>query len=315
MTSENGKEGTAETLRGVLVIVIVGALLGVGFNALGLASHPPRGLSWITKVEKMPSLEELQPTPEPAPPAGEDSAKASAGGPAADVVRPAAPAAGSGSLLVLAVVVPPQVRVALTAAADSAHGGRAKATATATTKTTAAKKAVAKKAATKKPAPALTKTAVKPSTPASAPAKAVSAPAAASRAPAQGVAKVDLPVVPDLNQPIEVKLPNVKKFFDAGAAIVVDAREAPEYADGHIKGALSVPFDDAVAKPALLEPFKKVGKPIIIYCSGGDCELSKNLANNMLAAGIHKVLVFTDGYPAWKAAGYPVETGAGEAGH
>ena len=126
--------------------------------------------------------------------------------------------------------------------------------------------------------------------------------------------KVDLPVVPDLDQPIEVKLANVKKFFDAGAAVFVDAREAPEYAEGHIAGALSVPFDDAVGKPALLEPFKKVGKPLILYCSGGDCELSKDLARNMLAEGIRKVLVFTDGFPAWKAAGYPVETGAAKAG-
>jgi rhodanese-related sulfurtransferase len=301
MTAENGKEGTAETVRGVLVIVIAGALLGLGFNALGLASHPPRGLSWITKVEKMPSLEELQPAPESVPPAGEDSAKGSAGGPASNVVRPSAPAAGS--VLVLAVALPPQVRLTLTAAADSSHARHAKATSKAAAKKTGAKKAAAKKAAAK-PRPAAAKPAATPSTPAATP-----------PAPTPGVAKVDLPVVPDLNQPIEVKLPNVKKFFDASAAVLVDAREAPEYAEGHIRGALSVPFDDAVAKPELLEPFKKAGKPIIIYCSGGDCELSKNLANNMLAAGIHKVLVFTDGFPAWKSAGYPVETGAGKAGH
>jgi rhodanese-related sulfurtransferase len=122
--------------------------------------------------------------------------------------------------------------------------------------------------------------------------------------------KVDLPFVPDLAQPIEVKLANVKKFFDAGAALFVDAREAPEYAEGHIAGALSVPFDDAVKNPALLEPFKRAGKPLILYCSGGDCELSKDLARNMVADGIRKVLVFTDGLPAWKAAGYPMDAGA-----
>jgi rhodanese-related sulfurtransferase len=156
-------------------------------------------------------------------------------------------------------------------------------------------------AAAAKKAPVTTKPLAKPATPAPA--------AVAPPAPV----RVDLPIVPDLDQPIEAKLGHVKKFFDAGAAVFVDAREASEYAEGHIAGALSVPFDDAVRKPALLEPFKRAGKPLILYCSGGDCELSKDLARNMLAEGIRKVLVFTDGFPAWKAAGYPVESGAAKA--
>ncbi len=281
MTADDRKEGAAETLRGVLVIVIVGALLGLSFNALGLASHPPRGLSWITRVEKLPSLEDLQPAPaQPGRPAG---------GPASNVAP--APASGSGSLLVLAVGLPPQVRLALTAAADTAHVKPAKKAATVKAKAKAKKPAA-------KAAPA-TKPAAKTVTSAPAP--------AAATAPA----KVDLPVVPDLSQPISVKLPFVKKFFDAGAAVFVDARDVSEFAAGHIRGALSVPVNDAAANPALLEPFKQVGKPIIAYCSGGDCEESEDLAKDMLAAGIHKVLVFTDGFPAWQAAGYPIDTGAG----
>jgi 3-mercaptopyruvate sulfurtransferase SseA len=33
----------------------------------------------------------------------------------------------------------------------------------------------------------------------------------------------------------------------------------------------------------------------------------------MLADGIRKVLVFTDGLPAWKAAGYPMDAGTAKA--
>ncbi len=288
MMAESRKEGAAETLRGVVVIVIVGALLGVSFNALGLASHPPRGLSWITKKEKMPSLEELQPTP----PAGEQPGQAPAGGPASSLAPRATPAARSGSMLVLAVSLPPQTRVVLASGTDSAAARPAK-----PAKKAATAKAKAKKSAAKAvpPGPA----AAKPAAPAPAPA---GTPATAT---------ADLPVVPDLQQPISVKLPFVKKFFDAGAAVFVDARDASEYVEGHIPGAQSVPVNDAVTKPALLDPFKTAGKPIIAYCSGGDCEESEDLAKDMIAAGIHKVLVFTDGFPAWKAAGYPVETGAG----
>jgi rhodanese-related sulfurtransferase len=269
MTDDRKKEGTAETLRGVALILLVGVGLGLAFNALGLASRPPRGLSWIARPEKMPSLEELQPgsqaIPAPAP-----------------ARRPALGFTLVGTAWAQEVAV-------LATAADTTHARAAKHAVV--RKKTAAKKSAAAKAATK---PA--------------------APAPATAAPATAAAKVDLPVVPDLDQPIEVKLPNVKKFFDAGGAVLVDAREASEFAEGHIPGALSVPTNDAVANPALLEPLKKAGKPIIAYCSGGDCEESKDLAKNMLAAGIHKVLVFTDGFPAWKAAGYPVETGPPGAG-
>jgi rhodanese-related sulfurtransferase len=286
MTDEERKEGAAATLRAALLIVIAGALLGVGYNALARVSHPPRGLTWTPRVEKMPSLEELQSSP-PAPPAPDSTP---ARGSSSGVVAPQRGIAGT--LLVLAVATPP--RAPVLSAADG-NGG---------TSVPPAPRRVVKKA--KK------KTATTTGSPRAAapPGAAQTPPAAAPPAAAPAAAKVDLPTVPDLDQPIEVKLPNVKKFFDAQAAVFVDAREAPEYAAGHVRGAVSVPFDDAVAKPALLEPFKKVGKPIIIYCSGGDCELSKNLAANMLAEGIRKVLVFTDGFPAWKAAGYPIESGA-----
>ena len=74
MMDEKKRDGMGETLRGVFVIVVVGVALGLAFNALGLASRPPRGLSWITQVEKLPSLEELQPgselVPAPAPQPG-----------------------------------------------------------------------------------------------------------------------------------------------------------------------------------------------------------------------------------------------------
>jgi len=277
MTDGTKRDGAEETLRGVALIVVVGLALGLAYNALGLASRPPRGLPWITRTEKMPSLEELQP--------------GSMGVPAP------APRRGAAAAFALVGTAWAQEPVVLAATADTA-------------KATAGHAPVkVKRSVGKKPPAAAKKTVVARKPPAAAkPAVATGGPAAKPAAPA-APAKIDLPVVPDLDQPIEVKLPNVKKFFDAGAAVFVDAREASEYSAGHIAGALSVPFDDAVAKPALLEPFKQAGRPLILYCSGGDCELSKDLARNMVAEGIRKVLVFTDGFPAWAAAGYPVETG------
>ncbi len=262
MTGEKRKEGTGETLRGAVVIVVAGVALGLAFNALGLASKPPRGLPWVKLVAKLPSLEELQGdstgavTNAPVPGGGRLAVS-----PAPVAATPATPAAGSRS----------------DGAAASDPGAR--------------------------PAPAPPPDALPGAHEAATPSVTAPPPAAAG-----------LPEVPDRNEPIEVQLSTAKRFFDAKAALFVDAREAPEYAEGRIPGALNLPLDDVVARPALLGALKDAGRPVIVYCGGGDCEVSKSLAWNMLDQGIRKVLVYTGGLEEWQAAGYPVERGPAKGG-
>ncbi len=255
----------SETLKGAGVIVLAGVALGLAYNALGLASRPPRGMPWVARVEKLPSLEALQAADTAGAPARAWGGGAS---PAPDTAAPQAPGAP-----------------------------------TTTSARTPARPADAARAHPSTTSP--------PPSPATAPAAPPAATPGGTPATGPPAAHAELPAVPDLDRPIEVQLANVKKFFDAGAALIVDAREAGEYAAGHIAGALSIPFDAAVANPALLDPVKNAGKPVIVYCSGGDCTLSHELAVNMLADGIRKVLVFTGGFPEWQAAGYPVARGAG----
>ena len=45
------------------------------------------------------------------------------------------------------------------------------------------------------------------------------------------------------------------------------------------------------------------------YCSGGECDLSMDLANELMGEdwGFSRVFVFDGGLPQWIEAGYPVE--------
>ncbi len=270
---ERDREGAAATLRAAALIIVVGIVLGLAFNAAGLASRPPHGLPWIKQPERMPSLEDLQPSSDLAPAFWSRSL--------ADLSLVGTAWAGS---------VPPR------AVSDTAR---------------AAVKSAKPAAKSAKPAAKVTKAPVQPVKNRIQPVRPAIQKTGTTAPPATTPAKVDLPTVPDLDQPIEVKLANVKKFFDAGptAAVIVDAREPEEYAAGHIAGAQSLPYEAAIEKPERLAPFKKLGRPIILYCDGGDCEVSRELAKSMLAEGIRKVLVFTEGLPVWRKAGYPVETG------
>jgi rhodanese-related sulfurtransferase len=119
----------------------------------------------------------------------------------------------------------------------------------------------------------------------------------------------DLPEVPELDRPVQIRMDAVKRLFDAGAVLIVDAREPDEYAAGHIAGALSMPFDEATAEPERLEGLDTGGRPIVTYCGGGTCEVSLGLAWELIAAGQTRVVVYVGGYGEWAEAGHPVEQG------
>jgi rhodanese-related sulfurtransferase len=193
---------------GILLIVLVGTALGVGFNMLGLAGEPAWGLSWIAE-DKLEQLEQL------------------------DLEIPdAAPAVGGG------------------------YGQ-------------------------------------------------ISDPMAVGLG-----SQTALPEIPELDRPVEISLQAVKLFADASGAVIIDAREDYEFADGHIPGAINMPYDEVSAEPERLANLDAGGRPIIVYCGGGTCELSLTLAWDLISAGQSKVVVFMGGYPEWQEAGYPVAGGS-----
>ena len=118
-----------------------------------------------------------------------------------------------------------------------------------------------------------------------------------------------LPFIPDSDQPIQVQTATAKRFFDAQAALFLDARDPAEYGAGHIPGAVRLTSPEAHTEPDRVKALPVQGRPIICYCEGGDCEASLDLARALIEAGYRKVLVYMGGYPEWAAAGHPVEKG------
>ncbi|MGK2860220.1 MAG: rhodanese-like domain-containing protein, partial [Thermoanaerobaculia bacterium] len=93
-------------------------------------------------------------------------------------------------------------------------------------------------------------------------------------------------------------------------AIFIDARRTDVFNAGRIKGARSMPvwesdIDDRVR--AFFDEVTDQQQPIVIYCSGGNCEDSHMLADKLWGAGFENALVYKDGYPAWLKMGGAVE--------
>lgn len=109
--------------------------------------------------------------------------------------------------------------------------------------------------------------------------------------------------------------PGDPPFVPVGEAIALhkagvrflDARDAKEYAGGHIPGARSLPFYDFDAKQAAALDGAAKSDPIVVYCEGVGCELSLFLGRQLEGLGYTGVKVFYGGFPEWKNAGLPVE--------
>lgn len=107
------------------------------------------------------------------------------------------------------------------------------------------------------------------------------------------------------------------KSLMASGATAIDFRVAAEYAEGHIKGAISVPYKEKSAKAADYDssvdtvdltklPADK-GAAIVGYCNGPECWKGYKGSEQAVKAGYKKVYWFRGGMPEWKAAGGAVE--------
>jgi len=105
-----------------------------------------------------------------------------------------------------------------------------------------------------------------------------------------------------------VSLGQFQEDVNQKKAIILDARAAPFYAQGHVPGALNLSREDFAADYRNLRPTldESRDKPIVVYCSGGDCHDSRMVASALLSLGFSKVQVFTDGWSGWTQAGMPV---------
>ncbi len=107
-----------------------------------------------------------------------------------------------------------------------------------------------------------------------------------------------------------ITLIGAKKRFDGKKAVFLDARKPGEYQEGHIPGALNF-FANEMDKfaPLVLPQLPDKNQDLVCYCSGGDCDLSLEVAQSLMAQGYQHVEVYQGGWPDWKKAGYPAHKG------
>ena len=106
----------------------------------------------------------------------------------------------------------------------------------------------------------------------------------------------------DALEPVTLK--ELRQLMRDGDVTVVDARPVEEYEAGHIPGALSVPL------PELKRRMREIpkGKEVIAYCRGPYCVYALEAVTQLRKYG-YRARRAHEGFPDWRAAGFPLEKG------
>jgi rhodanese-related sulfurtransferase len=124
-------------------------------------------------------------------------------------------------------------------------------------------------------------------------------------------AKAEFPPHPDKPW-AEISGEDAAALQARGDVPVLDARRTSVYREGHIAGARPVSVWEADVDDKVKVFFGEghdPNAPILVYCSGGDCEDSHMLGQKLFFAGFNNVLVYKDGFPDWVKRGLNVTKG------
>lgn len=86
-----------------------------------------------------------------------------------------------------------------------------------------------------------------------------------------------------------------------GDVVVLDVRPEPEFAAGHIRGAISVPIKDLKARLGEIPD----GTEVVAYCRGPYCVYADQAVRMLTRRGVSATRL-EDGFPEWAAARLPV---------
>ncbi len=103
---------------------------------------------------------------------------------------------------------------------------------------------------------------------------------------------------------------DVDRVFAAAATgelLLLDARPAEAYWAGALPGAVHLPFGQRLDRFPEVQPLIFDEWPVVIYCSGPDCDEALQLALFLQEQGHTNLAVFIGGVAAWQAAGHPLE--------
>ncbi len=124
-----------------------------------------------------------------------------------------------------------------------------------------------------------------------------------------------IPEAADEGDPPYISIGEAADFFNTPGVLFVDARDVWDYQEGHIRGAVNIPFesdDETILENFLTNTPKD--KPLVVYCNGADCDLSLYLGRTLAVEGFTGVNIFFGGWTDWQLQELPSDKSEGPEG-
>ena len=125
----------------------------------------------------------------------------------------------------------------------------------------------------------------------------------------------DAPIIPPSAAPGDppfIAVDAAQMEHQMGGTLFVDARDSAEFNCGTIPGSVNLPFDYLPEENLAAHIDSSLGRvpkdwPMIIFCSGEECDLSLHLARNLQSLGYSRVSIFFGGAREWEKSALEVE--------
>ena len=110
----------------------------------------------------------------------------------------------------------------------------------------------------------------------------------------------------------EASTEEVLRVLADGSAIVLNSRKRSEYVAGHIAGARNAAIEAGAPPAAVVAAVETLvggdkAKALVLYCNGPHCQASRQLGEQLAAAGFTNVRRYQLGMPMWRTLSGPVE--------
>ena len=97
-----------------------------------------------------------------------------------------------------------------------------------------------------------------------------------------------------------IPLPVALERLRSGDALFVDARSADHFAQGHISGAVSIPFEQFDDFFSVIVDLIDSGRELVVYCGNRECDDALLLAIELRAMGSANAVLYIDGFDLWQ---------------
>ncbi|NIM59827.1 MAG: hypothetical protein GTO16_12940 [Candidatus Aminicenantes bacterium] len=105
-----------------------------------------------------------------------------------------------------------------------------------------------------------------------------------------------------------ITLGEAEELFLERNALFIDSRPKETFQEGHIMGAVNIPFEEYKKEKALDLIFLPPEETVVVYCDGSECNSSVELAKVLHKKGLLDIRIFFGGWVEWTEGGLPVSS-------